>query len=310
MINFKKMMKATTVFGVASLFVLPNAKAGEHLSPYLSGVSTGTPTGALPPTGFYFSNDTYFVSGQIVNNEGKNVGVKELEAADAAGVMWVAPFKVLGASYAAAARQSYAYRGVQTPVGTSNNSEGLFNTIITPGILSWKLPNHLYNSVGFTIFLPDGRSATSISKKTGQPVVNGYNYANNYWTFQPNYAISYLNNGWDVTLNTLLNFNTENTKTSYQSGDIVYFDGTVAKKFNNLTLGLVGNYTAQFTDDSLNGSAANTAHDGNKFYMALLGPMVSYQFGKVNVMLRWMEPVYTRNTLSASWVHLSMGFKF
>lgn len=308
MLRLKKILTTTTMLGVASLFALPNAKAVEHLSAYQSGVSTGSPTGALPPPGWYFSNDTYFVSGQIVNNEGNKIGVKELEAADSVGILWVAPTKIWGASYAAAARQSYAYRGVQTPVGTSKNSEGFFNTIITPGILSWALPDHLHNSVGLTIFLPDGRFGTTTAN--GKTSVNSYNYANNFWTFQPNYAISYLNNGWDVTLNTVLNFNTENKKTSYQSGDIVFFDGTVAKTFHNLTLGMIGNYTAQFSDDSLNGSAANTPHDGNRYYMALLGPMAAYQLGKVKVMLRWMEPIYSRNTLSASWVHLSMSFKF
>ena len=309
MLSFKKLVTATTALGLASLYMLPNAKAAEHLAPYLSGVSTGIPTGALPPTGLYFSNDTYFVSGQIVNKQGNNIGIKELEAANAAGVMWVAPAHILGASYAAAIRQSYAFRGVQLPNGASANNEGLFNTIITPAILSWKLPNHFYNSVGFTVYIPDGAFRTATTK-TGQKKVSAYSYANHYWTFQPNYAISYLNDGWDVTLNTLLNFSSKDTVTDYQSGDIIYFDGTVAKKFNNLTLGLVGDYTAQFTNDSLYGSSHNTAYNGNKFKMALLGPMVSYQFGKINVMLRWMEPIYTENTLKASWVHLSFGFKF
>lgn len=309
MVNFKKLITATASLGLVSVCTLPNAKAVEHIAPYLSGVSTGVPTGALPPTGLYISNNTYFVSGQIVNNQGNNIGVKELEAANALGAMWVAPEKFLGASYAVAMRQSYAFRGIQLPNHGSANNSGLFNTIVTPVILSWKLPDHFYHSVGFTVYIPDGEFHTSTTA-TGQKKASSYSYANHYWTLQPNYAISYLNDGWDVTLNTLLNFNTKNTVTDYQSGDIIYFDGTITKKFNNLTLGIVGNYTAQITDDSLYGSAANTPDNGNKFHMALLGPMASYQFGKMNVMLRWMEPVYTKNTLKATWVHLTLGFKF
>lgn len=314
MLKVKKVIGATTALALASFCMLPNAKAVEHLAPYLSGVSTGIPTGALPPSGWYFSNDTYFVSGQIVNNEGHDIGVKELEAANSAGIMWVAPEKILGASYAAAIRQSYAFRGIQVPGGASENNEGFFNTIVSPVTLSWALPNHLHNAVGLTIYIPDGSFRKTVSTRSGptygQEVVSGYSYANHFWTFQPNYAISYLNKGWDLTLNTLVDFNTKNNVTDYQSGDVVYFDGTISKKIGNLTLGVVGNYTTQFTKDSLYGSSANTAHDGNKFSMALLGPMASYQFGKVNVMLRWLAPVYTRNTLNATFVHLSMGFKF
>ena len=58
-----------------SVIVAGAASATELWDPHLRGVNEGLAAGALPPQGFYFINDSYFLSYESTNDKGKKTGL-------------------------------------------------------------------------------------------------------------------------------------------------------------------------------------------------------------------------------------------
>lgn len=106
---------------------------------------------------------------------------------------------------------------------------------------------------------------------TGKKETSGVNASWDYWSFEPNIAISYLTDDWGITLNNIFDFNTKNNETDYRSGSTWYLDVTATHRINNsLTAGLIGNWTKQVTDDKINGTTVQryngTGGRGYLFY--------------------------------------------
>jgi hypothetical protein len=62
------------------------------------------------------------------------------------------------------------------------------------------------------MYVPDG----SIQGPAGLS-----NVGNPWWTFQPEFIVSYLKDGWNLTANAFADFNTKNSITGDRSGDIL-----------------------------------------------------------------------------------------
>ena len=285
-----------------------SATAEEGLSPYMPGVSVGSAAGALPPPGTYFANDNVFIDGGVRNNTGGNVPVNVWLDVDIPSVLWVPNVQILGATFAVAAVQPYVFKGVDATGagGRATISNGAFNTIISPINLSWNLNNGFFVGGGLGIYVKDGYTVhqpSGTGQAVGQPGI-----ANNFWTFEPGAAVSYLQGGWNLTLHGVLDFSTINSTTNYQSGDVFYLDYTAAKTFGKWTFGAGGNFTQQFTNDTVNSKAVNG--NGNKIQHVLLGPLVAYDFGPVTIAAKAMIGVSAENDANVSFYHLSFAFPF
>ena len=306
----KTVKKVAAIFGifVTSLAAVNRASALEGYSPYQPGVSTSYDTGALPPPGGYFFIDSFLASGNFKDGSGNDTGVKYQGANISPILLYVTPWKVLGASYAVKLVQPFQQNNLTIPNGPKAVDNGLFNTVIFPEILSWNLGKGNFVSQGFGMYLPDGAYR---GNSAGEFPTS---YANNYMTFEPNFAYSYLANGWDITLNNILNFNTTNQADHYHSGSVYYLDGTIAHHFGQFTLGIVGNYTLQFTDDTHNGvpvsAIPGVRGTGNRWMHAMVGPMASWNLGKATVSVRYMQAVAGRNGADPSFFHLAVIFPF
>ncbi len=287
---------------LSSTAFAPAAFAMESESPFLPGVTTGTPIAALPPTGLYFKTDEYIGYGGLHDQNGNDVPVNVMNIATGNSLLWVPGLNVLGASYGAGVIQLMAVHDVDTTGigGQTTTATGFFNTILIPATLSWSLPGGNYIGAGFSLYLPDGtyrHDGTTTSQTS---------YANNFWTFEPNFAYSWLHDGWDLTVNNVLDFNTENHITQYQSGATYYADLTAVRSFGPWTLGLIGNYTKQFTPDE----QFDQLVPNSEIEHILVGPMVSYDFGKVALTARFLQSAMARNDINASFFHLSAAFAF
>jgi hypothetical protein len=308
MINSTRVLGVCLLAGVAAVASQP-AAAFEGLTPYMPGVSVGSAAGALPPPGTYFADDNVWVIGGSKDNNGNSVPVNVWLNVNIPSVLWVPNFQVLGATYGVALVQPYVFKGVDATGagGRATISNGLFNTIIQPIGLSWKLPQNLFASFALGIYLPDGyyvhQTSATGAQVTGQPSV-----ANNFTTFEPNVALSWLANGWNLTLHAVVDVSTENTTTNYQSGNIFYLDYTVAKSFGKWTFGGGGNYTKQFSNDTINGAPVNG--NGNELEHVLLGPLVSYDFGPVNIAAKALFGIEAKNDANVSFYHISFAFPF
>jgi hypothetical protein len=312
-------MKTTHAVKAAGLCLFAGVLAGavnpasamEGLSPYMPGVSVGSAAGALPPPGEYFANDNVFLDGGVKNNSGNDVPVNVWLDVDIPSVLYVPNFQVLGATFAMAAVQPYVFKGVDATGagGRATLSNGLFNTIISPINLSWNLGNGFFVGGGLGIYIDDGYTVHqpgTTKLGTAGTVVGQPNIANDFWTFEPGVAVSWLQNGWNLTLHAVVDINTTNSSTNYYSGDTFYLDYTVAKTIGKWTFGGGGNFTQQWENDTQNGhSVANS-----EIQHVLLGPLVGYEFGPVNISAKAMFGVSAQNDANVSFYHLSFAFPF
>jgi hypothetical protein len=279
------------------------ASANENQSPYLPGATTGVPFGALPPPGFYYADTFYTTNGNsLKDGQGKGVPLKLRNYTNASLFVWVPGWHLLGADYAANVIFFYCQKNLDTTSigGYRSRSTGFFNPIITPMILSWNLGNGFYTSASMSLYIPGG----NYHYEGGKPLQTSY--ANDYWTFEPMWAVSYLHNGWDFTINNIFDFNMRNPATDYLSGNAYYMDLTATKTVGNWSFGAIGNYSRQFTDDRQFGEVVG---DGNRFEHVLVGPLVAYDFGKAKVTLRYLQNVRTRNDVNVSFALATVSFR-
>jgi len=283
--------------------------AAEFYTPMQPGVSTGVPAGALPPPGLYGDIDTYVLSGTVKNGDGKDFGPKISGYDVTPQLLYVPGWTFLGANYGAMLTQPFNFNTIKVAGGaegpTSFTGGGMFNTILTPEILSWNLGSGHFVSEGLSLYLPDGDfrhiGTTESTDST----------ANNYFTFEPNFAYSYLGGGWNITLNNTLDFNTTDNTTHYHSGDTYYLDWTVAHAFAPFTVGLIGNYIQQFTGDTQFGAPVpNTASagTGNEYMHASIGPILAYNLGKATITLRYLNGFAGKNGGNPSFFHVGVSF--
>jgi hypothetical protein len=220
----------------------------------LNGATIGLPLGALPPPGLYTGLETAYLgllagnstNGHAVGNQGSTV----LPAiAQAVPLLWVPGWNFIGASYSASIVQAFY---VFTSCGSAGCGGAVpitiggfvyTNTFIQPINLSWNLGGGWFVSTAFNFTAPDG------TRQTGTPNPD-------YWTFEPAIAFSYLGNNWVASANFFYDINTKSQGVCCQangtitSGNAFYGDLTAVYKIGKWSIGPVGYFEVQTTNDT------------------------------------------------------------
>ncbi|WP_426715822.1 SphA family protein [Chromobacterium violaceum] len=188
----------------------------------------------------------------------------------------------------------------------SENIQGTrFNTILVPGQLSWTLPNNLHLKASLAVYLPTGSSSP-------RRLPNGtyLGAANGFWTLQPGLALSWLRNGWNLSMDATYAYNFRNPDTQYKSGQQLAIDYTVAKTIGKWTIG-VGRYQEnQLSDDSGSGAAACAQTGGCRASNYGIGPLLGYQLGKVKLMAIYNHGFRTTSDVGGDSFNLRLSFPF
>ena len=278
--NFKALLAAA---GVAALAFSP-ANAYESTSWQTKpGVFIGASAG-MPPPGIYMFNQVFTyqsnLAGPGVNNAlgGAKVGVQA--AVDVQGFIFVPGWTFLGATYDALIVQPFVMSSVGEPVNAQ--ASGMFNTYFVPVELTWAK----IGGTGFAV-----KTGLGIYAPTGTIQGPGglANQGRPFWTFQPELALSYLANGWNLTAFLYEEFNTANSRTNYTTGDIFHADFTVTKTIGKWTFGPVGYYVAQVSNDSCpvgvcrGFNPLGTLLNTQRFQIFALGGLVEYNFGPASL---------------------------
>ncbi len=238
------------------------------------GITLGGGTAGAPPPGIYMFDQFLGYAAQLIGPSAPNVNgtpVQIRTESAAVGFIFVPNIPdFFGWRYNAVLVQPFITVSVSNPINLQ--ALGVHNTYIVPVELSRKFGDSGFNvKVGFGMYVPSGDTSGPAGLS---------NVGNPWWTFQPEFVVSYLKDGWNFTANIFEEINTRSTVTNYKSGNILHAEFTAAKTIDRWTLGAVGYYVGQVTSD-----------DSSDFYKGLIntrsydiwavGGRLGYDFGPV-----------------------------
>jgi len=272
----RKALVAAVGVAVTATWTAAHAyEAGYPGAAQKPGVTLGGGSAGDPPPGIYMFDQFFTYQAKIVGPGAPNVGGNATTvhlANETNGFLFVPGWSFLGATYDAVIVQPFNMVDISSPVNSVQ--AGAHNTYIVPVELSWKLADSgFFIKTGLGIYVPDGTTSG----------VNGLgNVGAPFWTFQPEFIVSYLKDGWNLTANIFEEFNTKNTITGYTSGDVLHAEFTATKTIGNWTFGPVAYYAGQVSNDKSSafyGGLINT----NKYDIWAGGALVGYNFGPVQL---------------------------
>ena len=292
--------------GIAAAFAFSPANAYE-------GGAVSTQPGAfigasagVPPPGIYMFNQVFTDQRNLTGPGTTTLGIGSHNSVHindyTAGFLFVPGWTFLGATYDAVLVQAVVDVGVGNPLGAipgvSTVFSGLFNTYVVPVELSWKLGTTGFAvKTGLGIFVPDG---------TKNGVFGTGNVGNPFATFQPELIVSYLGGGYNLSAALYEEINTQNTVDHYTNGNIFHADLTATKTFGKWTLGPVGYYVAQVTDDNCSDVTCRTAHalgtlaNAQRYQVFAVGGLLEYNFGPASLSVWATQDVLAKASNSAA----------
>ena len=278
----------------------------------LNGATIGLPLGAAPPPGLYTGLETAYL-GMLAgsSNNGPSAGNQCVGTASghcavlpalaqAVPLLWVPGWNFLGATYSASVVQAFyvfttcggnvfsatgaAVPGSANGTGTCASGNPITgggfvytNTFIQPIALSWNLGGGWFIGAAFAFTPPDG------SRPNG-----GFTPNPDYWTFEPSLAFSYLGNNWVASANFFYDINTKSqgaccAATQITSGNALYGDFTAVYKVGKWSIGPVGYFETQTTNDTGPCSPAAGVSLCGRYETAAAGGLIGYDFGPVDL---------------------------
>ena len=81
-----------------------------------------------------------------------------------------------------------------------------------------------------------------------------------------------------------------------------------AKTIDHFTVGVIGNYTQQISDDKIGGHTVAAVNDlnseGSQVDHVLIGPLLGYDFGSFSVTARFLYALHAENDQDNSFFHV------
>lgn len=251
----------------------------------------GFMAGAVPPPGFYLLGYGVDYRGELVDAHGDEVAFPGQDPISvrvdgiAARALYTSDFQIFGGNWGAHLIVPFFDMELDAGV-TSQRKTGIGDITFSPLILSWHWPEW-HVATALDIYAPTG----------GYDSGDLLNIGANYWSFEPVLAVTYRNAaGWEVSGKFMYNIKTENPDTKYRSGDEFHMDYTLAKNFDDWSLGVGGYFVHQIQRDEVNGVEVP---DSIRATFAV-GPQVKYDHGNMSFIGKWQNEVYSRNTFDGN----------
>lgn len=270
------------------------------------GQTMGVPIAAPLPEGFYVNVSMAYYDITVRDGAGKFQGTTATVIDPALQLTWVPGWEFLGAKFKMFMVQPIVYQDQQVtypmPVAQHGNEAKLANgnLQVHPLDLTWTVGPGLFLNAGFSVFAPTGQWGSS----------EFINIGGNFWTFSPSVALTYLNGGWNFSLQALYFTNTKNTELDYKSGDEFMLSATVTKDIGaGLNVGPVAYYYKQVTSDVNNGTAWGGTIQGNGEKFAI-GGAINTQIEKFNVLLMYTYDAYVQDAPGGGKAWVAVSYKF
>ncbi len=284
-----------------------NAAEGGY-SNYVPGTYGDFGMAVAPTEKWTLRNDVYYYRAKtdramLSGKLGEEIELDLLY--DFTTLLYMPDFEILGAKYAGGIfnttvlnqkiKVNLSAAGVQRDMKDSGS--GLGDLTLIPLSLYWE-KNNFHWTVSQFIVAPTG----------SYDMNDAMNNSLNYWSFDSNFALEYLNQetGWDLSFNLGYIYNTENNATDYHTGQELHLDYVINRFLSDsFALGLQGFVLKQITGDHGSGAQLGSF----KGEAAGIGPamMWSTDFGQQNVtfIAKWMHEFHADNRLKGDHVFLS-----
>lgn len=308
-------LKAVVSLSVFFLLSAGSVWAGGALH-YANGTSD-LGGGVLPPPGVYLENHTVLVNkNRLKDGSGDTVPV-DFNAdvfADAVRILYVTPYKFLGADYTVQGVVPFYHADVQiSDFNVDTTTTDIGDIVFSPMLLAWHLSPELHMASAVDITAPTGTydphdPATQIMSK-------------NHWTITPVFAISYLPNHWDFSAKFMYDFHTTNEEwfdpstgqqADLDAGQEFHVDWAIgyapAVTNRDLTIGIAGYNHWQTTDDEIEGSKVI---DG-KTEIHGIGPIVKYwpNHGDYSWTVKYFKEYGAKSVAAGDQVQLKLQYHF
>jgi hypothetical protein len=219
--------------------------------------------------------------------------------------------QVLGAHFSVAAFVPYSWVDISGDTAAlggrriQNSVSGLGDITIVPVLMGWKSGDVQYDFL-LPIYAPTGSYQLGRLGNTGL----------NYWTFDPIMGVSYNNpkSGFNAAAHIGWAFNTENSDTSYKSGQIVHLDASVQQIFpvgsGLANIGAEAWYFDQVTCDSGAGATLGCFKGRTAGIGPVLGWIQPIGQNKLIFEAKWLPEMDTKNRFNGDYIWLKMVYKF
>jgi len=300
----KKILSA--VIAVGAVTVAGQALAAENWTTRLPGVTEGLASGAVPPAGLYFVNETFISPTRWYGADGKSTSTHVDAFVDVPILEWAPGIKLLGADYAAAVALPFDYNSTSVGSFNAGSGTGMYDSLVMPGILSWSLPADFHVAAQLGIWTPDGTNNKTMAVRN----------SNRYWAVEPGVGVSWLHDGWNASVLFTYDFNFEKSADAanlknYQSGDQFIAEYSINKTIGKWSFGLGGYGLKQVESDqttSLTGVSSKKGSSAVTKYA--MGPMAGYNFGPVIVQAYYHQNLMTKNYVGGDefWTRVLIPF--
>jgi hypothetical protein len=221
-----------------------------------AGLPTGThyPIGAeglkgsdLPPPGFYLRDYNYFYYANRVDGMPQKFENIDIFAyVQAPRLVWITPWKVLGANYGCDVIIPFAYQNITGDLGSAGQFN-LADIYACPMVLSWHLKRFDF-SAAYGVWMPSGNFDASTPLRMLTSPGKGYwshmLTLGGVWYADPEKT-------WALSLLNRYEVSTEQDQTQITPGNMYSLEWGVSKTVaKGVDLGLVGYYQQETTEDS------------------------------------------------------------
>lgn len=302
MLTKSVLLASVAVLGILS--VAQSAQAMELWDPHLRGSDEGMAAGAALPPGVYGVMHNYWAAYDQFGPGGHKTGNKLDVLVEVPVVLWQTGYQIFGADLSMAVAQPFDYTNFKSPntASLSDNAHwGTFNTIFIPFQLSWTLPENFHVATNLTVYADDATSSPA-----DPPGGGGIGSGNGFWTLEPSLGVSWLQDGWNLSISAHYDYNFKNHKTDYHSGQQIAVDYTVAKTIGKWTFGVGAHQENQLTNDSGSGAVGCAAKKGCKVVNSGIGPLIGYQFDTMALQLTYNQNIYAQNDVAGTILNLRL----
>ena len=278
-----------SLLGVSITFLTTlQAHAAEGgYSNYLPGTYGDFGLALEPPGKLTLRNDVYYYgadTSRALRGGNLQTGIELDFLLNMTTLLYKPEVKVFGSQYAFGAMIPLVHAELDATVGglsVSDDTTGLGDITLIPGIFFWSC-GKAHMSLAQFIIAPTGDYSVN----------NAVNPGLNYWTFDTNFAFTWLDEekGREFSFNLGHTYNTENDATNYQTGQEIHLDVAINQYLSEtLAVGLQGFYLNQITGDSGSG--------------ALLGDFQARASG-IGPAIMWATQMGDQDvTFIAKWLH-------